>query len=280
MRPLVALVASAVLFLPFACSDDSGKSASTPPSPSDSVTPSETAEIPYIAEVFDIGHGKHLYLECQGEGSPTVLLESGDEAGVGQWNAVSGLLAQETRTCSYERLGVGASDPATGCRDMDDILGDLFALLQVAKIRGPFILVGTSGGGYLSAEHAMRHPERTKGLVILDTFPAITNPPPDVAAVIKCDAPTNIERRDYAKVEHAAWDHRHRIGDIPVVLITNKYGNTAQNKDERHSVALERGWFELSPRSRQIVVTSGHNIPENEPQIVADAVLGMLEEAR
>jgi pimeloyl-ACP methyl ester carboxylesterase len=244
-------------------------------------TPSPSTSQPTLVEdTYDIGDGKHLYLECYGSGEPTVLFEAGDESGVSSWGAVSTKVAEHTRICGYDRLGVGASDAATGCREMDDLIADKLAVLDAAKVEGPYVLVGTSGGGYLSAEHAMRRPQDTLGIVIVDTFPAITNPPPDLAKQLKCDAPANVERRDYQRVEHAAWDHRHKVGNIPLVLISNDYGDEATNREERTSVKEQRGWFALSPDHRQVVVDTGHNVFYDQPDVVADAILEVLEKAR
>ena len=55
---------------------------STPTTPADTPT---TVAGDAIDERFDIGGGQELYLECQGEGSPTILLEAGDESGREDW---------------------------------------------------------------------------------------------------------------------------------------------------------------------------------------------------
>ena len=38
-----------------------------------------------FAGLVDIGGGRHLYLECHGEGSPTVVLEAGYRASARYW---------------------------------------------------------------------------------------------------------------------------------------------------------------------------------------------------
>ena len=43
----------------------------------------------------------------------------------------------------------------------------------------------------------------------------------------------------------------------------------------------QRGWFDLSPKNaKQIVITSGHDAASNEPELVLDAILDVLAEAR
>jgi hypothetical protein len=249
--------------------------------------PPTTIPAPTVARLagsFDIGGGRELYLECLGSGSPTILLEAGDEdSGAGAWQSVLPKVLNSTRTCLYDRAGVGRSSPAEGCRQLGDILDDLDALLAAASIKGPFILVGASGGGFLIAGFAARHPEQVSGMVFVETPKALTAKLyPEILPEIACDAPNNIERRDYLKVEHAAWDHRTKLGNFPLVVMSNDYGDTVPaNTDEATNVEDQRGWYDLtSGKTSQVVVTSGHNIAFDDPERVADQILGVLGATR
>jgi hypothetical protein len=119
-------------------------------------------------------------------------------------------------------------------------------------------------------------------MVFIDTMRALNAKtiPREFLAEMKCDHPSNFERRDYVTVEHEAWDNRKDIGDFPLTVISNDYGPNAENEDERTSVEHQRGWFELSPPGRQVVVTSGHNVADNEPDVIVEAVLRVLEDGR
>ncbi|HLU09490.1 MAG TPA: hypothetical protein VK003_07465 [Oceanobacillus sp.] len=55
------------------------------------------------------GHQMHLY--CTGEGSPTVVLEAGGYAESLWWYQVQNQLAEHTQVCSYDRAGLGWSEP-------------------------------------------------------------------------------------------------------------------------------------------------------------------------
>ena len=99
---------------------------------------------------------------------------------------------------------------------------------------------------------------------------------------IACDAPGNIERRDYLAIEHEAWDNRHEIGDFPMTVISNDYGRTVlTGTDEYTNVEDQHDWLVLtSAEGRQVVVTSGHDVAGTEPRLVADEILAVLEAAR
>ena len=230
----------------------------------------------------DIGEGRTLYLECAGDGSPTILMEAGDESGVEAWQPVFMSLAAETRTCAYDRAGVGRSVEAAGCRGVDELLGDLEALLTAAELAGPYLLVGASGGGFLVAGFAARHPDDVAGLVLVETPKAVTisSLPPVVRDAISCDSPTNIEHRDYIAVEHDVWDARAEIGDFPMTIISNDFGPDAPPGDAQTNVADQQGWLVLSPNSEQVVVTSGHDVVRSESALVTAEILAVLAVAR
>ena len=64
-------------------------------------------------------------------------------------------------------------------------------------------------------------------------------------------------------------------------MITNDYSGYASNVDEEHSIERQQGWFALNPDgARQVIVTTGHNVPGNEPGVVIDEVVRVVEIAR
>lgn len=210
-------------------------------------------------------------------------MEAGDQSDLSQWRNVAPVLEDETRVCRYDRAGIGRSSDATGCRQMDDLLGDLEALLAEAGVDAPFVLVGTSGGGFLMVGYAMRHPDQVEGIVLVETPKALTAELyPEVLPHIACDAPENIERRDYLTVEHEAWDNRTEIGDFPMTVISNDWGDQfPEGTDESTNVEDQREWLVLtSAEGRQVVVTSGHDVANVQPNLVVDEILAVLEAAR
>jgi pimeloyl-ACP methyl ester carboxylesterase len=278
IRTGAALAALAVLATTCGSDDDEPAAEATTTTTAAAET-TTTADMHLVADEYDIGDGRTLFLRCRGVGSPTILFEAGDEDDSQTWTGILSPLEEETRTCAYDRAGTGRSSPATGCRGLDDIIGDLEKLLDVAGIDGPYLFVGSSGGGYLAAEMAARHASETVGLVTIDTFKAITSYPPGLLEEIKCDAPHNVEHRDYYGVEHGAWDDRVQIGDFPLTVITNDYGDAAEY-DEIGNVLDQQGWFALTPNHKQVVVTSGHDVAGNEPDLIVTEVLAILEAAR
>jgi len=260
-------------------SDAAGSAGRTPSPASASAMPTSTSDVP---ELVDIGGGRHVYVHCSGEGSPTVVMESGDESDQFQWSAVQPAVAEETRVCSYDRLGNGSSDPATGCRRTPELLADLTAMLAAVDARPPYVLVGTSGGGFIMTSYAYEHQDETVGIVLAETPRALiaSRAPSDLLADLDCRSTENQEHRDYVTVEHWAWQHRQRIGRIPMTVISNDYGDFYADDEQRTNVRAQRDWLVLSPLARQVVVTTGHDVPENEPDLTVREILRVVGEAR
>lgn len=113
-------------------------------------------------------HGATLHLHCVGEGSPTVVLESGAGAGSLVWAWVQPEVARVTRVCSYDRAGFGWSGASRSGFDPERVVEDLRALLTAAGEEGPFVLVGHSLGGHYNRMFTHAYPDVVVGVVLVD----------------------------------------------------------------------------------------------------------------
>jgi pimeloyl-ACP methyl ester carboxylesterase len=230
--------------------------------------------------LFDIGGGQRLYMRCEGEGSPTIILETGDESPSVDWGpGFQDRLAEHTRTCAYDRLGLGKSDPASGCRELPDLVGDLEGLLSAAAIEAPYLLVGGSGGGYIEVGFAVGHKPDIAGMVIIDTFQPYIDPPPDLVEETSCARPGNVEHRDFLLVEKQAWALREEIGDIPVTIMSVEYAGSSEI-NEQQNVTGQQGWLVLSPRAEQLIVHTSHLVVQEDPDLVIEEILKVLAAAK
>ena len=48
----------------------------------------------------------------------------------------------------------------------------------------------------------------------------------------------------------------------------------------RNNVENQRGWLVLSPRAEQVVVDTGHAVEEEDPELVTDSILDVVQAAR
>src|ERR1700753_3392023 len=107
---------------------------------------------PRVGSSVDVG-GRTLNIFSSGAGGPAVVLETASGVGL-EWDRVQSEAAKLTRTCWYDRAGMGWSDPGPYPRTAEAIAKDLHALLERANISPPFVLAGFSFGGLPLREYA------------------------------------------------------------------------------------------------------------------------------
>src|SRR5919112_5954418 len=86
---------------------------------------------PPPGELVDVG-AHSLHINCLGEGSPTVILEAASGAMSAHWVRVQQQVAQTTRVCTYDRAGLGWSEPGPEPRDARQVSSELHTLLEGA----------------------------------------------------------------------------------------------------------------------------------------------------
>jgi pimeloyl-ACP methyl ester carboxylesterase len=119
-------------------------------------------------QLIDIG-GRRLHLLCAGSApGPTVVIEAGSGDDSTLWEDMVRRVSAFAHVCTYDRAGLGWSDPASGSRTIDDRAADLKALLTAAHVPGPFILAGHSYGGYIVRRFAADFPAEVAGVVLID----------------------------------------------------------------------------------------------------------------
>lgn len=118
-------------------------------------------------QLISVGDHK-LHLWCIGSGSPTVLMLSGGGTPSVTLYDAQQRIAKFTRVCSYDRTGLGWSEPATRPMALADHVADLEVLLARGGVEGPFILAPESMGGLIALAYARKNLERVAGAVFID----------------------------------------------------------------------------------------------------------------
>ena len=132
-----------------------------------STVPAEPALEP-PGELVDVdGHAMHLY--CTGEGSPTVVLDTGLGDSSVNFHPLQERISEFTRVCSYDRAGYGWSEPGPEPRTSQQIVDELSTLLENAGEAGPYVLAGHSFGGLNTILFAAENPDDVAGVVLIDS---------------------------------------------------------------------------------------------------------------
>ena len=130
----------------------------------------DAREVPRLGRAYDVG-GYSLNLDCTGPerpGSPTVILDAGLGGPAVSWGMVQPLIAEFARVCSYDRAGMGWSEPGPAPRSSQQIAKELHAVLGKAGVRPPYILVAHSMAGFHARVFHRMYPGEVAGMVLVD----------------------------------------------------------------------------------------------------------------
>jgi pimeloyl-ACP methyl ester carboxylesterase len=148
-------------------------------------------------KLVDVG-GYKLNIDCNGKGSPTVVLESGGQVPAKGWRLVQPGIANFTRVCSYDRAGYGWSDPGPMPRKLPQIVHELHTLLQNVGEKPPYILVGHSFGKGSVLLYDKLYPNDVAGLVLVEGGPDKLRLPASILALAEDDLRRRQRRRMFA----------------------------------------------------------------------------------
>ena len=206
---------------------------------------------------MNVGYFK-LFLDCQGQGEPTIILENG--LGYSSWNDGSLYNYKAfTRTCLYYRAGMN-NETLTGWRTTEDQVQDLHALIKNAGIPGPYILVGHSIAGYNLALYTSHYPEQVAGLVCVDCrVPMFDKNMLDALGAEQSDESQEV--KDYRKfltqgVENVEYldivasgvqaEKVTSLGDVPLVVLVAEKSITPDPPASQLYILDGKIWLEFS----------------------------------
>ena len=273
-----------------------------------------------LSDRIAIGGGRHLYLECHGSGSPTVVLDGGHRERGDFWNVsdpaspkatpVLAGVQQFTRVCTYDRPGTvlgsapkdfSRSDPVPMPRNAAAAVTDLHELLSAAKVPGPYVLVGHSFGGLDILLYALNYPRSVAGIVFVDALPPqLRNQM--TPSLWKTYSELNAQPLpglDYKELEtmdfSASIDQVQRalarttLPAIPIVVLTKDRPFDLAGREvpagfgEKLDAAWRRAQRQLAASIAHVpltVVETSHNISIERPDVVIDAIRRVVEAVR
>jgi pimeloyl-ACP methyl ester carboxylesterase len=135
------------------------------------ISTSVNAQAPYPppGKLVDAG-GHQLHLNIKGKGSPAVIFENGSGDFSFIWDLVQPAIAKSTTTVSYDRAGFAWSEPGPLPRTGRQIAYELHQALHNAGVKGPYVLVGQSFGGFLVRIFARYYRSEIAGIVLVDAL--------------------------------------------------------------------------------------------------------------
>lgn len=138
---------------------------------------------PAPGELVNVGnHRLHINAMGTDQNGPTVILDAGLGGFSSQWGWIQPAVSEFAPVVSYDRAGLGWSDPSNQPADPAQSVEDLHTLLNNAGISGPYVLVGHSLGAINMRLFAERYPDQVVGVVLVDTMEGVWDDLPEDAA--------------------------------------------------------------------------------------------------
>lgn len=256
-----------------------------------------------------------LYFDCRGFKTPTVVIDVGLGESSANWLPLLDALQDETRVCVYDRAGYGWSDTGPGTRTTAQITYELHALLELAEIPGPYVLVGHSFGGFTAQYFARQYPGETVGVVLVES-----SHPDQVRRLAKLDENSagkeliigrheppeeslselqkkwhylNSSRKAvFAQMDElkhfpesaAQVRHAGPFPAIPLAVLSRgkKLLPSVDGKSlEDEWIGMQNELARLSPYSWHITITgSGHSVYKDAPEIIVENITRIVVQAR
>jgi pimeloyl-ACP methyl ester carboxylesterase len=271
--------------------------AATAPAPS---VPAPKSAI--LDGLFEVSKDTSLHIHCEGNGSPTVIMDAGLGMSGVAWGAVAPEVYALTRACVYDRAGIGYSDPPPRPHTSGQMAKELHALISAAKVPGPYVLVGHSFAGLNVRLYAAEHPDDVVGMVLVDVATEDQLEriwalyPPDQRRInqdaMRAGLRENPEGVDFdAFLESVAEVRRggRAFGDRPLVALSHgkPYPKEPGESDEI-AVQVERVIFEMHASLSRLSTNgihvvdpgSGHFMQADNPKLVVGAIREVVLAAR
>ena len=246
-----------------------------------------------VARFVAVGSGKLQLIE-QGLSGPPVVFVSGLGEDHATWQKVQPGIAQFARTLSYDRAGLGKSDPTNMPRGINDLAKELHALLVASGVPGPYVLVGHSLGGAIVRFYAGLYPGHVAGLVFVDpedgrlldalrsnlSADAWAAREAALAKALPQMPPAVREELGGLNSSTATLKRAGAIPTVPVVLLTGTKKNPAfpgNPLEQDLKLEIHRADLVAIPGAVHVLVPSSrHYVQNDEPEQVIEATRNVI----
>lgn len=219
----------------------------------------------------------------------TIVFENGLTSKLTTWQGVLARLPDDINYLVYNRADYGRSHPSNTPRTGPFIVAELRELLAQQQIDPPYILVGHSLGGLFAQYFARSHPEDLAGLLLVDSV-----------------HPTQMEQRG----AYENWPFFSRLGftiftsktekselfnlmatgeavlsqpnpeQLPMIILVAGQSYSRDKAARDHLTAKRKDLATLYPQADWRQVPAGHTIQRQRPDIVADAIIDLIDHYR
>jgi pimeloyl-ACP methyl ester carboxylesterase len=246
---------------------------------------------------IDLGRYKVNVSEA-GSGSPVVVFVSGMGEDLSTWHGVQPQVARFSSTLSYDRTGLGKSEPSSAGKSLERMTTELHSLLAAAKVPPPYVLVGHSLGGAIVQLFAFTYPDEIAGLVLVDPEDGRlldllqARMPADqwdtrqkmLDQMLSQASPAQKAEMAESRASGKALAKAVPLPAVPTVLLTGTLKDPSfpgNPLEQDLKLDLQKELLATMPKAHHVLVpNSRHYIQEDAPNLVIEAIHNVLNEAK
>jgi hypothetical protein len=231
-----------------------------------------------------------------GDGEPTVVFVTGLGDDLSVFDSIQSEISKTNRTISYDRAGIGDSEPIDNPRTVDNLAYELNEIITKKKLKR-VVLIGHSLGGHIVRYYCNTYTDKIDGALLIDPgyehFLKFVKETRTENEKIQIDSllnayysTTSIGVQNEFKSLSETESMMNNIGmpiNIPVTIITSsKYlGDDKEwplnENDKRMWVELHKKWVIDNNNIKQVITDkSGHYIYVEEPELVINEIKILL----
>ena len=246
--------------------------------------------------------GAQIYYEVHGAG-PALLLSHGYSATSQMWRGQIDAFSRHYKLITWDMRGHGQSDypQDQAAYSEDATVDDMAAVLDAVGARDA-VIGGLSLGGYMSLAFRLRHPERVRALLIIDTGPGFKNDEARAAwnkhaATFALEFEKNgLESLKARSSEMAESSHRDASGLIKAAkgMLTQRDPGVINSlptidlpslvlvgqEDKPFLAAADYMAAKIPGATKVVIPNAGHAVNIDQPEAFNAAVLAFLKDVR
>lgn len=249
----------------------------------------------------EINGKKQFYLN-KGMGNPVIVFVTGIGGSLGDFSKIQNKISKTTRTVSYDRAGIGKSDPTNNEKNLDNLSNELKEFLSKVGVDKPCILVGHSRGGLLVRYFANKYSDKVYGLILIDpsTIPEIKwkkrllrtetekikfdslnkafySDSADFSLTVKN------ELKNFHTSDSAFIKDKNFSDTIPITIIASSKITKDKYSKEDNDIKIEllKNYLKKAPQIKLIFTDkSGHYIHHEQPKLIINEIASMTQKIK
>jgi len=219
----------------------------------------------------------------QKKDKPTIVMESGYGDYSKSWDSIISKISMLTEVLIYDRAGLGKSEKSSNPRTSREMVKELNELLNRAKIKPPYILVGHSFGGVNARIYATEYPNEVCGLILVDSTPEkyrerfLITMSKDFQEAYNNQFIYEGNYDEFMESLKQLKETRQKL-NIPLIVLSAGKKDHYSKESQVLWNEMQREILEISSDGEFVIAeNSAHYIQNDEPEVVVNAIKKLIE---